>query len=262
MKLPRASDGGALFCVTSSGNASKGIPIAITGSIIDDLKLKEGDLLNINNSKWTRYTQEWSRSFPTTKGIPRGFLQIDSHKMISVIRSGHSVISHPFSIMEYETENNFLYDFVFCSALSNVGRNVRSDLESFFEHYRKDKDRNGRYLINTDLVDPLFDAYYFAPSEMNNPLEKAKLDLLYKRVSNVPIAGITLHQLLERLPMFYNTPQAIQTLATKLGIARSHLVEGNAASMSSYLINYCIDREKIDRLIKYVSIDYKEFFER
>jgi hypothetical protein len=72
---------------------------------------------------------------------------------------------HPFSIMEYWDGTARLDDFVYATA-DTSDRFFRRTIEAFFETYRKDKQRDGVYLLASDVSDPLWEAVFASPREM------------------------------------------------------------------------------------------------
>lgn len=161
--------------------------------------------------------------------------------------------------MEYESKDALLYDFVYLSVDTKV-RNRTRETERFFSTYAKKAGRNGKYLLNSDMVQPLFEAQYNSPSEMQTPFEKAKIQLMYKRIHEVNFDRTTLNELILTLPRYYHSSTLIKNLATRMGIPLAFLTDGNAASMSAELINYCIDTHRIEGLIDRMIVEYPDIF--
>ena len=67
--------------------------------------------------------------------------------------------------MEYWDADAQFLDFVYCQA-ETTNTDYRGSLEAFFEHYRNDKGREGRYLTAADVAQPMWDAQFSSPSEM------------------------------------------------------------------------------------------------
>jgi hypothetical protein len=257
--LPPNDEGKRLLCVSSSCNSSLGIPILIFPDVIDELDLKEGDCITIKNARWQPLDSSWSKRFASTQGIPRGCLIIDSVDKIQISQRDIPVAYHPFSIMEYQKGDSLLFDFVFVTVDSKV-KNVRKEIDTFFSYYKKKDERHGRYLINPNMVQPLFETLYNSPLEMQKGSEKAQVELLYKRIRDVGFKKVTLNKLIEILPKYYNSSLSINRLAKNIGVSQAILQEDNAASMSAQLINYCFDQNKIEELTDRMIVEYPQIF--
>ncbi|CAA9200824.1 hypothetical protein [Flavobacterium collinsii] len=257
--LPPSEDGKVLMSVTSSLNASCGIPILLYPQVLDSLKIKDGSSVRIKRARWQPMDIQWSKQFDSTKGLPRGYLIIDNPKKIEVYNNSYPVAYHPFSIMEYEHKDTLLYDFVYVSADNRV-ENVDLQIENFFEYYRTKEGRNGQYLLNPNIVSPIFEARYMSPQELQRPSEKAKLKLLHERVRGACFNNIAIDRLINELPKFYQSSISIFSLARLIGINPSMLSEDSASSMASQLISLCIEKEKIEHLINRMAFDYPQIF--
>ena len=116
--LPPTDEGKVLISVSAGCNASTGIPILMFPEVIEALKIKQGDNVNIRKAKWQPMNIQWSKQFASTKDIPRGYLVVDNVEKIEIIGEGYPIIYHPFSIMEYEHKDSLLYYFVYLTANS------------------------------------------------------------------------------------------------------------------------------------------------
>lgn len=257
--LPPNDEGKRLLSISSSCNASLGIPALIFPDVFDSLDLKEGDAISINNARWQPLDLNWSKRFASTQGIPRGCLIVDSPEKIEIIKRDVPVAYHPFSIMEYEKGDALLFDFVYLTVDSKLER-VRNEIENFFIYYAGKENRHGKYLLNPNMVQPIFEAQYNSPLEMQLASEKAKIDLMYKRIREVSFKRTTLDKLIEVLPQFYDSSLAIKRLAKNVGVSQALLQEDNAASMSAQLINYCSDVNKIEELTDRMILEYPLIF--
>jgi hypothetical protein len=255
--LPPNDEGKRLLCISSSCNASLGIPVLIFPDVIDELDLKEGDCISINNARWQPLDLSWSKRFASTQGIPRGCLIIDSADKIQISQRDIPVAYHPFSIMEYQKEDALLFDFV---TVDSKVKNVRKEIDSFFSYYKNKDERHGKYLINPNMIQPLFETQYNSPLEMQRSSEKAQVELLHKRIRDVGFKKTTLNKLIEILPKFYNSSLSINRLAKNIGVSQAILQEDNAASMSAQLINYCFDQNKIEELTDRMIVEYPQIF--
>lgn len=257
--LPPNDDGKRLLSISSSCNASLGIPILIFPEVIDAITLKQGDAISIENVKWQPLDLSWSKRFASTKGIPRGCFILDSPNKIKIYKRDIPVAYQPFSIMEYQKGDALLYDYVYLTVDSKL-INVRTEIETFFNYYAQKENRCGQYLINPNMIDPYFETQYSSPIEMQHQSEKAKLQLIYKRIVDFEFSRTTLNDLIEILPSYYDSSIAIRRLAKSIGISTALLQEDNAASMASQLINYCFDNNKIEELTDRVIVEYPTFF--
>jgi hypothetical protein len=257
--LPPNDEGKRLLSVSSSCNASLGIPVLIFPDVFDSLDLKEGDAISIKNVRWQPIDLSWSKRFASTQGIPRGCLIVDSPDKIEITRRDVPVAYHPFSIMEYQKGDALLFDFVYLTVDSKFN-NVRMEIEKFFKYYANKENRHGKYLLNPNMVQPLFEAQYNSPLEMQQSSEKAKIELLYKRIRNVGFNRTTLDKLIEVLPHYYDSSMKVKKLAKEVGVRPSKFQEDNAASMSAQLINYCSDENKVEELTDRMIVEYPQIF--
>lgn len=257
--LPPNDEGKRLLSISSSCNASLGIPVLIFPEVFDSLDLKEGDVISIKHAKWQALDLSWSKRFASTQGIPRGCLIVDTPNKIEIIKRDIPVAYHPFSIMEYQKGDSLLFDFVFVTVDSKLD-NVKREIDTFFKYYASKEDRHGRYLINPNMIQPLFETQYSSPLEMQKDSEKAQVELLYKRIRDVGFNKTTLNKLIEILPHFYSSSISIKRLAKNIGVSQAILQEDNAASMSAQLINYCFNENKIEELTDRMIVEYPQIF--
>lgn len=259
MLLPPNDDGKRIVTVSSSCNASLGIPLLIFPDVWDALSLKQGDAVNIRNAKWQPLDISWAKRFASTNEIPRGYLIIDNENKIEIIKRDTPIVYHPFSIMEYQVEDALLYDFVYLTIDSKV-KNGKKRAHVFFENYALKDNRNGRYLLNPNMVEPLFEAQYMSPIEMQQPTQRAQLDLLYRRVKGAFFDKTTLDSLIQLIPKYYDSGLTIRRLARSIGVSPSIFQDDNAASQSIQLIDYCMNTNKIEELTDRMMVEYPQIF--
>ncbi|MDE5518744.1 hypothetical protein [Elizabethkingia meningoseptica] len=257
--LPPTDEGKVLLSISAGCNASTGIPLLCFPEVYDHLKIKQGDCVIIRGAKWLPMDMNWSSKFASTKDIPRGYLVIDSIDKIQVLERNYPVVYHPFSLMEYEYQDSLFYDFVYVTADSKV-ENVNSEIEHFFKEYAKKEGRNGEYLLNPNIVNPIFESRYSCPSELSSTSEKTKLNLLYERIRGVYFKEQSVQQLMIKLPQYYQSSVSIRTLAKNIGLNLSLLEEGSAVNMSSQLIDLCIKKGIVENLIDRIIIEYPKIF--
>lgn len=257
--LPPTDEGKVLISVSAGCNASTGIPVLLFPEVIEALKIKQGDIINIRKAKWQPMNIQWSKQFASTKDVPRGYLVVDNLEKIEILGGGCPIVYHPFSIMEYEHKDSLLYDFVYVTADCKA-KDVKLKIEKFFNDYSKKDGRNGEYLLNPNIINPIFESRYTCPSELQKPSEKAKLNLLYQRIKDVHFNNVAIDLLINDLPKFYQSSNAIITLARHAGINPTLLAEDSATSMSAQLISLCIEKEKVEVLIDRMIYDYPQIF--
>ncbi len=257
--LPPTDEGRILMSLSSSSNASTGIPVLVFPEVIADLQIKQGDCVNIRGAKWKPMDIQWSKQFASSKEVPRGYLVVDHIKKIQVVGREYPVVYHPFSIMEYEGGDALLYDFVFVTADSKVD-NVDAEVEKFFDSYRRKEGRHGSYLLNPNIVQPIFESRYTCPSELQHPSEKAKLNLLYQRVRDAHFNQVSINVLINELPKHYQSSTSIRSLANRIGLNPALLSEDSAASMSAQLISLCIERATTEKLVDRMICEYPQIF--
>lgn len=257
--LPPTDEGKVLLSVSAGCNASTGIPLLFFPEVYDYFKIKQGDCIIIRDAKRQPMDIQWASKFATTKDIPRGYLVIESIKKIQILDRNYPVVYHPFSLMEYEYKDSLFYDFVYVTADSKVD-NVDTEIEHFFNEYAKKEGRNGEYLLNPNIVNPIFQSRYSFPTELTQASEKAKLNLLYERIRGTYFKQQSIEQLLIKLPQHYQSSVSIRTLSKNIGVNVSLLVEDSAASMSAQLINLCLKKDIIESLIDRIILDYPLIF--
>lgn len=257
--LPPTEEGKVLLSVSAGCNASTGIPLLCFPEVYDYLKIKQGDCVMIRGAKWLPMDMHWASKFASTKDIPRGYLVIDSIDKIQIMERNYPVVYHPFSLMEYEYQDSLFYDFVYVTADSKV-KNVNAEIERFFKEYAMKEGRNGEYLLNPNIVNPIFPSRYLSPTELAQASEKAKLNLLYERIRGTYFNGKSIEQLTIKLPQYYQSSASIKTLAKNSGLNVALLEEGSAVNMSSQLIDFCIKKGIVENLIDRIILEYPKIF--
>lgn len=257
--LPPTDDGKVLISVSAGCNASSGIPLLCFPEVYDHLKIRQGDCVFIREAKWQPMDVHWASRFVSTKDMPRGYLVIDSIDKIKIQKRGYPIVYHPFSLMEYEHQDSQFYDFVYVTADSKV-QNVDAEIERFFKEYAKKEGRNGEYLLNPNIVNPIFQSRYLSPTELTQASEKAKMNLLYERIRRAYFKGQSIEQLMIKLPQYYQSSVSIRTLARNIGVNVSLLVEDSAVSMSAQLIDICLKKNQIECLIDRIVFEYPKIF--
>lgn len=254
-------NGNTLYTLTFSCNSSVGIPALFTDDVINALKIRQGDLLNVRSAKWMKMSLEWAKQFESTKGIPRGYLLIDDPGNITVSKREKHIEYHPFSVMEYQRDNALFFDYVFVTSVSSK-RDNRKRLEKFFDNYRKKDGRNGKYLFACDMANPLFESKYNTPTEMRGDYESSQMEILEQRVRKEYFKNTTIDEIARFLPGFYKTGSSIRTLTDFLELPSANLVDASAAKMAIQLLQMCIENNKVENLVDRVVFDNPDFLKK
>lgn len=249
--LPPDDNGNLLLTASTSNNASTGIPILVSPEVMDHIKLKQGDIIESARGVWRKMSHSWANRFPSIKGIPRGYIVIDNPDNIRIRKSSEPVEIHPCSIMEYSLGNATLYDYIFCTVDTNV-QNYRFRIEDFFERYRKENGRDGRYLIAADMNNPLFESHFNSPADLlrNDPGGKAQIELINERIRNVFLyKDETISSIIEKVSGKCATPDDIQVLCININAPFNKLQFTATAKMSIQLVELCIEMNKLEELV-------------
>lgn len=258
--LPPAESGSAIMTISFSNNASTGIPVLLQPEVIEHHGLKQGDMLHINGANWQKMSMEWSSRFPSFNDIKRGYLVINDPAQVSIAEREQPVEFHPCTIMEYNAGDAILYDYVFCTADTKYD-NYRKRLEDFFETYKNDQERFGKYLLAADANDPLFEAAYNSPVDLQRaePDGSSQLKLIRERIQNSFYhRGETIDSLLLAIPKFYPDSNQIRALAINIGLPQALLQVAPAANMSTQLVEVCIERRMLETLVDRIITEHPE----
>jgi len=253
--LPQDRFGNRMVTLSSSNNASTGIPALISEEVYECLSLNEGDVLNINAANWSARGSEWSQLFASTKDIPSGYLVISKAEQIQKVGAGSPVAFHPFSIMEYESKSALLYDYVYLSVDSHHD-SLRSTVENFFNDYARKEGRNGRYLINPNLVNPFFETRYQHPSQLSTTTERAHLELIKKRIVDDKFGKTTLNKVIQAIPAYYESINSLTRLIKFINVNPALFNNDTVVGLSAQLVNYCLDNDKIHLLFDRITYEY------
>jgi hypothetical protein len=258
--LPPADEGNTIMTISFSNNASTGIPVLLYPEVIEHHQLKQGDMLHIYGATWRKMSLEWSSRFQSFSNIKRGYLVIDDPQQVQIAGRDQPVEFHPCTIMEYNAGDAILYDYVFCTADTKYD-NYRKRLEDFFEKYKNDQERFGRYLLAADANDPLFEADYNTPLDLQRaePDGRSQLMLITERIQNSFYhRGETIDSLLQAIPKFYPTSNDITALIIKTGLPQASIQVAAAVNMSAQLVQLCIERKMLETLVDCILIEHPE----
>jgi hypothetical protein len=261
LKLPPNGSGNRLVTVSAGHNASSGVPVLVSPEVWEHHKLREGCVVSID-AAWQEMSVEWSSRFPSIRGIPRGYLVLEKPSQISevVVRDAPTQI-HPFTIMEYARGNSLLFDFVYATA-DTADRSYRKELEEFFEFYKNDDGRYGRYLLSADIGDPLWESDYDEPAALRRDQGAiAQLDLLEARVRKESFRGHSLDLILDGLATNYDD-ESLKRLSDIAGLPSSQWYAPGLpiAALSARMLETARKRERIEVIIDAIALDYPNLF--
>jgi hypothetical protein len=251
--LPPDISGAQVMTASSHANASTGVPILMLPEVIEGHRIRQGDMIAIIDARWQPMAISWANSFDST--LPKGYLVVDKPEMISIEERGYPIVYHPFSIMEYRSDNALLYDFVYKTVMSE-SKDERRSIQNFFDGYAKKDGRYGSYILNPDIVEPLFDSRYTSPAELRSPSEKAMFSLLLYRVKGRTFEGLSLDDLQSKLLSKYTTATSILRLAGGVSIPVTLIAEGTPVYMAAQVLSICIEYELVGTLINRMKTEY------
>lgn len=249
--LPPDVEGRKIMTISTGSNASMGIPFLLSPEVIEYHHLKEGDRIAIRDAPWRQMSQEWSGKFSSVNQIKRGYIVVDHPDQIVKQYPAQFMEVYPCSVMEYQAGNALLYDYVFCT-VDTYDPNHRNAVQMFFEKYRTDNGRYGKYLLAPDSTDAIFEAEFNSPADLlrNTPNGKSQMNLLVERIqNNFYHDGESIRSIMERIPQFYSTADEISALAIRLCIPQAMLNISSAANMSTDLVNLCLERKILEALV-------------
>lgn len=250
--FPPDIQGNQLVTLSLSYNASSGIPALISEIVFANLKLKEGDLLKIKKAKWCKMSIEWAQRFPSIREIKRGYFFINNPEDVEILKRNIPMEIHPCSIMEYESKEGILFDYVFVTVDSQE-EGYRKLASEFFEYYRTKEGRNGKFLIAADIADPLFDSKYVSPESLRG--DSAGLNLIRHRINGLLIGGNTIDEVINVLANNYSSVEDIRLLCTHLKLPKTILGANKPAEAILEVVNYCIEHEKVDELVDFLVLN-------
>ena len=186
LRLPPADDGYRLITLTTTLNASAGIPALVAPSVWEHRRLSEGTVISAT-AQWREMAQKWAIQFPVVRGIPRGYFVLERPEDVRCRDEEAPIHVHPFSVMEYSSGSAQMLDYVYATGDTSE-RSFRGELTSFFERYRKAEGRDGTYLLSSDISEPMWDAWFSDPTELRRG-KKAQLQLIEDRVNEAVNGG-------------------------------------------------------------------------
>ena len=250
-----------LASISFTNNASTGIPVLISEEIWNYHKLKEGVLIRKLEGTWKKMKSDWSQRFPSTANIPKGYIEVSKPEDIEV-EQGEILptLYHPFSIMEYEKDGSLFYDFVYVT-VDSTEENFRDKIRCFFGEYEYFENRNGRYLIEPFVNNPLLNnVQYQSPKDLraNSREANSHLDLMLSRIRKEMFND----QTLEAIKIGIDNHCDIDTLkrmSTHIGLNPNRWFTGGAVvNESAALLNYCQQRGKVEELVDLLVFENSE----
>lgn len=200
---------------------------------------------------------EWQNKFPAVSGIPRGYLVVDHPDMISKTGQQTNIQVQPFSVMERQAADGFLYDFVYVS-MNAADRSSRQQAKQFFERYLEHTGVAGEYLLAIDPSDPYFDARYAYPRDLETQdrYGLTQMRLIKERIKGSCFRGFTIDRLAIIIPDKYPTSHEIYRLAKNAGIPPSQITEDAASRMAIVLLEQAIRLDRVAVLVECIVIDF------
>lgn len=263
LKFPPDESGRRLVSLCAGQNASAGIPALISPEVWEHCQLGEGRFVPLTKAKWQRMSDVgWAERFPSIKGIPKGYLVVDHPGQMSRQSTETAAIQfHPCTVMEYYRGDAKLFDLVYATADTREP-DYRSQLERFFESYKNDVGRYGRYLLSADISDPWWEAEFDSPAALQRaePGAKSQLALLQARVRKESFKGQNLDDIVQLIAGKYDN-DGLTRISTVIGVPPAHWFVGRAVADSTIdLLTLCVSRGKVEELLDAVEKEYPASF--
>ncbi|HWJ41114.1 MAG TPA: hypothetical protein VNT29_08265 [Candidatus Limnocylindrales bacterium] len=250
LKFSPSEDGFRLVTLTTSCNASTGVPALISDEVWEHCKLAEGVSID-GDARWGALPRKWAEQFPLVRGIRRGCLILNAPDAIRRVGGKQAPVQvHPFSIMEYWSGDTQLHDFVYVT-VDTGDPELRRKTSTFFEEYRTAKGRDGSYLLAADMSDPLWSAEFASPEEMR-ARKAPQLRLIEKRVQEATCGVTVTEGLLKELSKLPDIGD-LRRLSEDADIPSRRWSEGGRlADEAARLVDEAIRSNKMQALIQVV----------
>jgi hypothetical protein len=141
--------------------------------------------------------------------------------------------------MEYEQDGILKWDYVFCNVPIH-DKNPQKDIQDFFKDYQAIDGIRGRYLINPDVAEPLFETVYQTPSDLRTDYARAQLALIKERMNETAVAGLKIDDLTSKISASYQDPLSIRIFAQKCGINAGLITEEAPVKMAIQIVHIAI----------------------
>jgi hypothetical protein len=259
LRLPPNANGEWLFSVSSTGDASSGVPILVLPDVWDRIQKFnscEGRVISCV-ARWQPMAMEWSKHFRSTGDIPPGYFVLDSPDAIAVEDYVARTWVYPFTIMEYPSDVNELFDYVYCGAHTDDPA-FRQGISSFFETYRiRFGGIHGRFLIAGDLVEGLWAAEFNSPADLlaQDASARSQLTLLMARINERMLGKNVIKDLLEKMRTVLSGDDLIR-LSSEIEIDKRVWQKTNTtlAEQCSQFLAAVVAESKQDALLERLAI--------
>jgi hypothetical protein len=254
LRLPANDEGYRLVTLTTTLNASAGIPTLISPDVWAAHRLREGSVIRAKAS-WREMSQEWAIQFPVVRGIPRGYFVLDATEDVWPYNHEAPIQAHPFSVLEYWDNANQLLDFVYATAITN-DRQYRKKITRFFEDYRKDQGRQGEYLLAGDIANPMWDSRFSSPQELRQA-KKSQLRLIEARTADAASGKDVTDSLLKALASLSSSRHNdLRRISTDAGIDyRRWSSGGSIAEEITRLVDEAVQSGRQQALLQVVLVE-------
>jgi len=250
LKLPPDYDGYRLCSITTSRTCSKGVPVLIAPEVAAYHKLSNGDCLASITGVWQQMTTEWTKQFAITENLPRGYLVVRHPDELKKEKGIAQFYYDPFSVMEYEQDGILKWDYVFCNVpVDQPGQ--QKGIQDFFNDYRHLDGLNGKYLLNPDVGEPLFETAYNSPADY----ARAQLALMKERMNKTAIAGLNIDQVTAKIAVGYQDAFSLRVFAQKCGINAGQLSDDAPVKMAAQIVNLAIEANLLLELLQRFTIE-------
>ena len=241
-----------LCSISTNKNASVGIPVLIHPEVWEYHKLKEGDTIN-GTFRWKKMESQWAQNFLSTKNIVRGYLELRHPDQITKGHEDGENMFHPFSIMEYERNSLRYYDFMFLTMNTRI---TRDELKDFLRTYALENG-NGRYLIECDINNPIFEGQFTDPAHFRNE-GKEHLQFMETRLKDILKGEDIQEEVLTALTTYYS-PDDLNRVSTSIGISPALWNIGGAmADVAVAFLNEVNQKDNLHQLIEAIQRDHHE----
>lgn len=252
LRFRPSEDGFRLVTLTTTLNASAGVPALIAPTVWDAHDFAEGDVV-YGTANWREMPQKWANQFPSVAGIPRGCLIVDNERSIQRRSDKAPILAHPFSVMEYSNGDALLHDFVYAGA-DTANKDFRRKLSGFFEEYRTAEEREGEYLMAADIPTPMWKATFDDPAEMRQH-KAAQLRVIEARVLEAASGEDIVEALIRKLSNV-TSPGDLRRLSEAAGIKwRSWSEGGRLVDEAERLVDAAIESKKQQALLQVVQME-------
>lgn len=261
-RMSPAADGTRLVAFTTTMNASAGVPALVSPDVwakIGERGPHEGQLLH-GQGRWQSMAEGWAARFRSTRDIPRGYLIVDDPDAIEPTDEQLPTQFHPFTVMEYYSGSKELFDYVYATGDTAYGR-CRQRIMEFFDTYKDEQERYGRYLLAGDMVDPLWEADYDTPAALRHadPSAKSQLELLEERVRESLLGEDNVERLLEALGATSESVEDVRRLSLDIGIQPAVWLRGGSlAEVCSQFLEEVLRRGKLEELVEIFAMEYTD----